>query len=71
MEFKDILRRVMRKGRWTSVLLSEKTGINASAISHFLNGRRKPSYENLKKLCIGLETCPSILLDLGGLTYDG
>jgi len=64
IKFQDMLKSVMENHRYTSVLLAKKTGLNPTAISHFLNGRREPSLGNFRKICVALEVAPSILLDI-------
>ncbi len=50
MEFKDRLKQVMKDERWNSKQLAEATGLCPATISHFINGRRKPSLDNFKKI---------------------
>jgi transcriptional regulator with XRE-family HTH domain len=42
--------------------LAEKSGLQPSAISHFENGRRAPSFDNLKALSNALEVTTDYLL---------
>ena len=42
--------------------LAEKSGLQASAISHFETGARKPSFDNLRKLSRALEVTTDFLL---------
>lgn len=42
--------------------LADRSGLQASAISHFETGNRKPSFENLKKLADALGVSTDYLL---------
>ena len=42
--------------------LAGRTGLQASAVSHFETGARKPSFENLKKLADALDVTIDYLL---------
>jgi transcriptional regulator with XRE-family HTH domain len=42
--------------------LANKAGLQASAISHFETGTRKPSFENLRRLAIALDVTTDFLL---------
>ena len=42
--------------------LAERAGLQASAISHFENGRRSPSFDNLKKLADALSVSIDYML---------
>ena len=42
--------------------LAEKAGLQPSAVSHFENGRRSPSFDNLKVLSNALEVSTDYLL---------
>ena len=39
---------------YTQADLAKRSGVQASAISHFESGRRKPSLENFRRIVIGL-----------------
>jgi transcriptional regulator with XRE-family HTH domain len=51
--------------------LARRAGLQASAVSHFETGARKPSFDNLKKLADALDVTTDYLLgrvdDPGGL----
>lgn len=47
----------------TQMDLASKTGLKDTAISHFECGRRLPNAENLRTLCIALNTSADYLLD--------
>jgi transcriptional regulator with XRE-family HTH domain len=66
------LKRLMRQEGINSTRLAEMLGIQASGISHIMNGRNKPSYDFLIKL---LQRFPQInpdwlLLDKGPMYRD-
>jgi len=42
--------------------LAERTGLQASAVSHFETGSRKPSFDNLKRLADALNVTTDYLL---------
>lgn len=42
--------------------LAQKTGLQASAVSHFVSGTRKPSLENIKRLSMALQVSADFLL---------
>lgn len=63
MEFKDRLRQIMETNRWNSKQLAEAAGLCPTAISHFINGRRKPSLDTFKKLCEAMGVEADVLLD--------
>lgn len=44
--------------------LSLLTGLKPTAISHFETGNRLPSFDNLRKLCVGLGVSADYLLGL-------
>lgn len=48
----------------TIVELSAKSGLQKAAIGHFESGRRRPSLENLRRLCHGLGVSADYLLGL-------
>lgn len=45
------LRELLTQHNISQAQLAKATGLEESAISHFVSGRRLPSYENLMKLC--------------------
>jgi len=46
--------------------LAEKSGLPPSSISHFESGRRKPSFENLRRLANALAVTTDFLLGRAG-----
>lgn len=48
---------------WSQTVLAERSGLKPSAISHFETGQRKPSVENLCRLCDALDCFADFLLD--------
>lgn len=61
--FKKKLRGEREKRRLSQNNLSDLSGINASAISHFETGKRLPSLNNIIKLCKGLGCEPNDLIN--------
>lgn len=47
---KTRFKRILDEKGLTAKMASEKIGINASCISHLLNGNRKPSFEVIEKI---------------------
>src|ERR1700729_2325506 len=62
----DIFPTRLRKARELRDLnqgtLAEKAGMQASAISHFETGNRKPSFDNLRRLADALDVTTDYLL---------
>lgn len=56
------LRAAREHRRLTQGQLAERAGFQASAISHFETGARRPSFENLKKLADALDVTIDYLL---------
>lgn len=46
----------------SQVELAERSGLQGAAISHFENGLRKPSFENLRRLADALEVTTDYLI---------
>jgi len=53
--FSERLRQAREMRGWSQTELAEKSGLQASAISHFEVGRRAPSFDNLKLLAETLQ----------------
>ena len=62
--FRERLRLWRLGRRMTIVELSAKSGLQKAAIGHFESGRRRPSLENLRRLCHGLGVSADYLLGL-------
>jgi transcriptional regulator with XRE-family HTH domain len=60
--FGDRLRRTREEKGLNQADLAEKTGFQASAVSHFESGRRAPSFDNLRKLADALAVSIDYLL---------
>lgn len=62
----DVFRERLRAAREIRGLsqgeLAEKAGLQASAISHFETGTRKPSFDNLRRLADALDATTDYLL---------
>lgn len=61
-KFEDILRRVRELKQLSQSELAAKAGLQPAAISHFENGRRAPSFANLRKLADALSVSIDYLL---------
>jgi transcriptional regulator with XRE-family HTH domain len=61
--FSKKLRKARESKGLTQSELAEKSGMKPSAISHFESGRRRPSFDNLKKLADALNVNIDFLLD--------
>lgn len=60
--FPDRLREARERRRLNQGELAERAGLQASAISHFETGTRKPSFDNLRRLSDALEVTTDYLL---------
>ena len=65
-EFSFYLKFAREEEGWTQTELALKVGLKPSAISHFENGRRKPSTKNLVLLANALKVTTDFLLGLEG-----
>lgn len=61
-KFEIILRHIREQRGMSQSDLGEKAGLQAAAISHFENGRRAPSFANLRKLADALSVSIDYLL---------
>ena len=61
-KFQNILRSVREQKSMSQSKLGEKAGLQPAAISHFENGRRAPSFSNLRKLADALSVSIDYLL---------
>ena len=62
MEFKEKLKEIMDQRGMVQQELAEVSGLPQATISHFLNGRRKPSFDNIKRLSEALNVSADYLL---------
>lgn len=62
-KFGSRLKSIRRAKILTQQDLGIKSGMDSSHISHFEQGTRSPSLENILKLCKGLKCKPGRLLD--------
>jgi transcriptional regulator with XRE-family HTH domain len=60
--FPDRLRSARRLRELDQGELAKRAGMQASAISHFENGNRKPSFDNLRRLADALDVTTDYLL---------
>jgi transcriptional regulator with XRE-family HTH domain len=65
--FRERLRQAREANNLTQAELAEKSGLPSSSISHFENGPRKPSFDNLRRLAAALNVTTDYLL---GRTED-
>jgi transcriptional regulator with XRE-family HTH domain len=65
--FPDRLRTARERRGLSQGQLAERAGLQASAVSHFETGGRKPSFDNLKRLADALNITTDYLL---GRTSD-
>jgi transcriptional regulator with XRE-family HTH domain len=54
MNFVGRLKNILKIRKINQKMLADLTGLKPSAVSHFVNGRRKPSFNNLSKLADAL-----------------
>jgi transcriptional regulator with XRE-family HTH domain len=60
--FQDRLRQAREKRGLNQGDLAKRAGLQASAVSHFETGGRKPSFDNLRRLADALECTTDFLL---------
>ena len=62
MNFIEILKDIMNENNLNQTSFAKKIGIKQSQVSEWLSGKSKPSYENLKAICVNLiidvNNCP-------------
>jgi len=61
-KFASRLKEVRELRGWSQQELSKRSGLQVTAISHFENGKRTPSFENLRKLSDALSVASDFLL---------
>lgn len=64
MDFAVRLKQARETRHLTQEALAEKVGLHPSHIGHYEAGTRKPSYDNLRDLCLALRVSGDILLGL-------
>lgn len=62
--FATRLKQAREARRLTQEALAEKVGMQPSHIGHYEAGTRKPSYDNLRSLCLALRVSGDLLLGL-------
>jgi transcriptional regulator with XRE-family HTH domain len=62
MSFSIRLKKIMSEKKINQQELAKLSGLQPTAISHFEAGRRKPSYDNIKKLSDALNISADFLL---------
>ena len=58
------LRRARENAQLTQAQLAEKSGLAATAITHFEADRRRPSFANVRELALALKVSSNYLLGL-------
>lgn len=64
MEFKDKLKKKRQSKKITQQVLSDRSGLHVTAISHFEGGTREPELKNIIRLCRGLGCKPNDIIDV-------
>jgi transcriptional regulator with XRE-family HTH domain len=64
MDFIEILRDIIVDYNLNQTELAKKIGVKQSQVSEWLKGKSKPSYDNLKQICLTLDISADRLLDL-------
>lgn len=67
-EFSTRLREIRAARNLTQAELAQRAGFQASAIAHFEADRRKPSFENVRRLARALEVSTNYLLGVEEVT---
>lgn len=60
--FRNRLLRARRRRGWSQADLASHAGLQQSAVSHYENGARRPSFANLRKLATALEVSTDYLV---------
>lgn len=61
-EFGTRLRRARESAGLSQAELADKSGLAPTAITHFEAGRRRPSFENVRRIAIALKVSSNFLL---------
>ena len=73
-KFQQRLRTARESRGLSQIELAKRAGLQASAVSHFETGTRKPSFDNLRRLADALRATTDYLLgrtnDMEGLTVS-
>ncbi|HTZ62746.1 MAG TPA: helix-turn-helix transcriptional regulator [Solirubrobacteraceae bacterium] len=56
--------RVMAQAGMTQEQLAERSGLNVKQINALVRGQANPTYENILKICRGLEVSSGVLMSL-------
>lgn len=65
--FSDNLSNMLKKAGFTQSELSEETGLSASAISNYINGRKTPTIKAIINIAYVLDCSISDLVDFGDI----
>lgn len=55
MPFSDILKIFLASHKFTQKQFADKINVKQSQISEWLKGKAKPSYDNIKAMCINFD----------------
>lgn len=55
MNIGEVIKEYRKCNNWSAKDLAKRAGVTQRAISYWENGRRKPSYENVKKVLDALD----------------
>lgn len=69
--FQQRLKACREQRQLTQLDLAERAGLPSTSISHFENGVRKPSFDNLRRLAQALDVPTDYLLGLTETPGDG
>lgn len=70
MGFGQKLRKLRERRDMTQAELGRAVGLQQAQIGHYEAGRREPSIENLRKLCLALHVSADYLLGLESNGYE-
>ena len=63
-EFKDILKELRLEAGLSITALAKKVGVSPTCACYWEKGKRKPDYEQLRRLCEVLNVSADVLLGL-------
>lgn len=64
MEFKDILKYILKDSCLTQTAFASMIGVKQSQVSEWLKGKAKPAYDSLKAMALNLGYPAEFLLGL-------
>ena len=63
-EFKDIIKELRLEAGMSITALAKKVGVSPTCVCYWENGKRKPNYEQLQRLCEALGVSADTILGL-------